>query len=257
MKTVVFSDVHLNVAEDGREKQARFVRFLRSLDPAAINRVVILGDLFDFWFEYRHVVFSGYFETFRALADLRDAGVAFHFIGGNHDFWAGRFLRDHLGFQIAQDRLVLEFGPRRVLFIHGDGLNPRDRSYRLYKVVARQPVVVWAFGLLHPDWAMGIAQGVSRGSRKLKGPREGEQSSEVGPLQTFAREALAQGEADVVMLGHSHHPVLESHPTPTGTGLYINTGDWLRNSTYVEWDGARFALRSFEPAAEIVAEGEA
>ena len=246
MNAVVFSDVHLNVAEDGRERMAACARFLRSIDPAHTDRVIILGDLFDFWFEYRHVIFSGYFDVLRAFADLADAGVRFHFVCGNHDFWAGRFLRDHLGFSIHNERLLLDFGDRRVLFVHGDGINPSDVSYRIYKRIARFPLVVWLFRLLHPDWAMALAQGVSRGSRHLKRVDDPSQGPEVKPLQEFARGALERGEADVVMCGHSHYPVVEEHPAPGGMGLYINTGDWLVHQSYVEWDGTAFHQRSFD-----------
>ncbi|GMW03748.1 MAG: UDP-2,3-diacylglucosamine hydrolase [Candidatus Hydrogenedentota bacterium] len=241
MKTLVFSDVHLNVAPDGRALMGRLTAFLRSIDPTAYNRLVILGDLFDFWFEYRTVIFSGYFNVLRALASLRDAGVEIHFVRGNHDFWAGRFLETDLGIHL-HDRLVIEMGGRRVLFVHGDGINPSDTSYRLYKKVARSPWVVSLFRLLHPDWAMGIAQGVARGSRHMFQAKDLSQGSEVGPLREFAKRTLAAGDADVVFLGHTHYPVMETYPTPRGTGLYINTGDWLYHQSYVEWDGTEFHL---------------
>lgn len=247
MNTVIFSDVHLNVAEDGRECMEECTRFLRSIDPAETDRIVILGDLFDFWFEYRHVIFSEYFNVLRAFADLRDAGVRFYFVCGNHDFWAGRFLRDHLGFSIHPERLVLNFGSKRVLFVHGDGINPKDVSYRIYKRIARFPLVVALFRLLHPDWAMALAQAVSRGSRHLTGVKDPSKGPEVKPLEEFARRALERGEADIVMCGHSHYPVMKEFPLPTGVGLYINTGDWLFHRSYMEWDGDAFYSRSFDP----------
>jgi UDP-2,3-diacylglucosamine hydrolase len=249
MSTVIFSDVHLNVAEDGREQMAEFTRFLRSIDPADTDRVIILGDLFDFWFEYRHVIFSGYFDVLRAFADLADAGIRFYFVCGNHDFWAGRFLRDQLGFSIHEDRVLLEFGDKRVLFVHGDGINPGDVSYRIYKRIARFPLVVWLFRLVHPDWAMALAQGVARGSRHFRGVEDPSQGSEVKPLQEFARGVLERGEADVVMCGHSHYPVIQEFPAPAGVGIYINTGDWMVHRSYVEWDGTAFHRRSFDGEA--------
>lgn len=244
MKTVIFSDVHLNVAEDGRDLMRDITAFLRSIDPAETERIVVLGDLFDFWFEYKHVIFSGYFDVLRAFADLSDAGVEIHFIIGNHDFWAGRFLVNHLRFQIHQ-KLLLEMGGKRVLFVHGDGINPKDVGYRIYKRIARAPFVVWLFGLIHPDWAMGIAQGVARGSRYVKRVDDLSKGTEVVPLQDFAKRTLAEGKADVVMCGHSHYPAMEEHPTPNGTGLYINTGDWLFHKSYVEWDGEEYKQRLF------------
>jgi UDP-2,3-diacylglucosamine hydrolase len=255
MKALIFSDVHLNVAADGRERMSDFAAFLRRIDPEETRRIVILGDLFDFWFEYRHVIFSGYFDVLRAFAALRDAGVEMHFVCGNHDFWAGRFIEEHLGFATHHETLMLDFAGRRVLFVHGDGINPHDVGYRIYKRIARMPLVVWLFRLLHPDWAMGLAQGVSRGSRRLKQSDDLSQGSEVAPLRAFARQTLAEGRADVVMCGHSHYPVREELPTPEGHGLYINTGDWLFHRSFVEWDGADFRMRSAgaESAREPVA----
>ncbi|HRI88922.1 MAG TPA: hypothetical protein PK869_11680, partial [Candidatus Hydrogenedentes bacterium] len=171
------------------------------------------------------------------------------------DFWAGRFLKQHLRFQIHES-LELDFGGKRALFVHGDGINPNDASYRIYKRIARAPIVVKLFSLIHPDWAMGIAQGVARGSRHIKKVDDLSQGSEVKPLQSFAVRALAEGRADIVMCGHSHYPVMEEHPTPTGTGIYINTGDWLFHQSYVEWDGANFHQRLYvaESGRQEVAE---
>jgi UDP-2,3-diacylglucosamine hydrolase len=254
MKILIFSDVHLQVGEAGRPGRERFIAFLRSIDPAEFDRVIILGDLFDFWFEYRHVIFSGYFDVLRAFADLRDAGVAFDFICGNHDLWAGRFLRDELGFSIHPDRLMLDLDGARVLFVHGDGINPRDVSYRIYKRFAQFSPVVWLFGLLHPDWAMRLAQGVSHGSRRMFQADDLSQGTEVEPLREHAKRVLAAGEADVVFSGHCHYPQHMEFPTPNGPGTYINTGDWLFHCSYVVWDGEAFTTHSLEKTENVVSE---
>jgi len=249
MKALIFSDIHLDVAPNRRHQMEQFTQFLRRIDPRQYPRIVILGDLFDFWFEYKHVVFSGYFEVLRALADLRDRGVEFHFVGGNHDFWAGRFLRDVLGFVIHTEPLMLDFDGKRALLVHGDGLNPQDVGYRVYKRIARARPVVWLFRLLHPDWAMALAQRVSRTSRRLTEAPDLATGPEVNPLREFARRELAEGHADIVVCGHSHYPVREEVPTPDGVGVYFNTGDWLYHQSYIEWDGTEFQLRSFDQEA--------
>jgi UDP-2,3-diacylglucosamine hydrolase len=242
-KALIFSDVHLKVTPDDRPRHARFIEFLRGFDPAEYKRIICLGDLFDFWFEYNHVVFSGYFDVLRALAEFRDAGCEMHLICGNHDFWGGRFLRDELGMQIHPDRFETTFGEQRALFVHGDGINPADRSYRVYKRFARNPLVVGAFRLIHPDLAMKIAQGVSHGSRTLKREDDPANGPEALALQAFGAAVLARGEADAVFCGHAHAPVRIESPTPTGTGVYINTGDWFRSYSYVTWDGTDFDLK--------------
>ncbi|HOZ48313.1 MAG TPA: UDP-2,3-diacylglucosamine diphosphatase [Candidatus Hydrogenedentes bacterium] len=242
MTTLFLSDVHLDVRPVGQDRTADFVSFLRRIDTHRVDRLVILGDLFDFWFEYQHVVFSGYFDVLRGLADLRDAGVALDLVCGNHDFWAGRFLIQQLAFHVHRDGVRLDLGGRRVLALHGDGLNPKDWGYRLYKRIARAPLVVSAFRVLHPDWAMALAQRVSRTSRVITRADDLSMSAETQALRAFARQTLAQGDADVVVCGHSHYPLYEEYPTPSGTGLYINTGDWFLHRSHVEYDGTEFRL---------------
>jgi UDP-2,3-diacylglucosamine hydrolase len=240
--TVLFSDVHLKTGEAGRPQRADFVRFLETLGTRGCDRLICVGDLFDFWFEYRHVCFSGYFDVLRAFAALHDAGTELHLICGNHDFWAGRFLRDEVGFSIHPDRAELDFGGRRALIFHGDGVNKTDRAYRAYKRVARNPLVVGAFRMIHPDLAMRIAQGVSHGSRTLLGVDNPEDGPEARALRGHARELLAAGTADIVVCGHAHAPAIEPHPIPGGEGLYINTGDWLGHRTHVVWQDGAFRM---------------
>lgn len=243
-KTLIVSDAHLKAAEP--ERTRAFAAFLRRTATPEFDRVICLGDLFDFWFEYRHVVFSDYFPVLRAFADLRDAGLELHLVCGNHDFWAGRFLEEVLGFHI---HLVTElaFGDKRARLIHGDGINPKDWKYRAYKRVARNPFVVWAFRQLHPDWAMGLARAVSHSSRTLYKVADPWAGPEAASLREYARGVLARGEADIVMCGHAHAATLEEHPTPTGTGLYLNPGDWFERRAYAVWDGAAFHLEQWAP----------
>ena len=256
MNTILVSDVHLDVAPGGRETMDRFTRFLREIDPDRFPRLVIVGDLFDFWYEYRHVIFSGYFDVLRAFARLADAGVEIHFAVGNHDFWAGRFLRDHLDFQIHDDPFYLPFGEYNAHIIHGDGLNPADRSYRLYKRFARWKPIVAAFRLIHPDWAMAIAQGVSKGSRSMHKTDDLSQGSEVGPQRDFAERLLRSGDADILVCGHSHYPILERVENTPGFGLYINAGDWLYHQSYVAYEDGVFTLRLFNLEGEDIDEAE-
>lgn len=250
-KTLIFSDVHLKVTPEEAPRRQQFIEFLRGISPEEYDRVVCLGDLFDFWFEYRHVVFSGYFEILRVFAEMRDAGIELHLVCGNHDFWAGRFLRDTLHFQIHPRGVILPLGEKRVLFVHGDGLNPADRSYRFYKRFARNRWVIACFRLLHPDFAMRIAQGVSHSSRTLQGEYDTSTGPEARALRAYGEGVIARGEADVVMCGHAHAPVCVACPGPGGEGFYVNTGDWVQHRSYVVWDGAHFHLHDFGAAAPI------
>jgi len=241
-KTLIFSDVHLKVSDGDREQQASFVTFLRSFSPEEFDRVICVGDLFDFWFEYRHAIYSDNFDVLHALAEMRDAGMELHLVCGNHDFWAGRFLQETLNFHIHKDSVTLPFDSDRVRFVHGDGINPQDWKYQWYKRFARHDLVVSAFRLIHPDWAMWIARCVSAGSRTLTQVEDRATGAEAISIASYAEDVLARGEAEVVICGHSHHQIRTEYATPAGTGLYINTGHWLENRNYVVWSGGEFEL---------------
>lgn len=243
MKTVILSDVHLDIGPRGQERMQAFAAFLRSLDTAQVKELFLLGDLFDFWFEYRYVIFSGYFDVLRAFAELREKGVRIVLACGNHDFWAGRFLQGELGIEVHKDPVILMFGSKRVLVMHGDGINPKDVAYRVFKRIMRNPLIIRLFGILHPDWAMGLARFVSRNSRAMFSPHDPAEGSESRELQKYAGNLLEQGTVDVVLCGHSHHPLIREFPMPEGKkGLYVNSGDWLRKRCHVEWDGESFEL---------------
>ena len=243
-KTLIFADVHLQAGNPAQIRE--FATWLRQFNHGDFDRVVCVGDLFDFWFEYRHVIFSDYFEVLRAFAEMRDAGVELHLICGNHDFWGGRFLEEELGLQIHL-QVELPFGERTVRFIHGDGINPNDWKYRLYKRIARNPFVVWCFRQLHPDWAMAIARGVSHGSRTLYKVDDPSTGAEAHALRAYAEGVLERGEADAVCCGHSHAAAMERHPHPAGEGIYLNPGDWFERRQYALWDGEHFTLCDTQP----------
>jgi len=242
MKTVVLSDVHLNVSTYGEPQLLEFIKFLKNLHAERVERLILLGDLFDFWFEYKHVVFSEYFHVLRALAELNEQGVELHLVCGNHDFWAGRFLEQYLGFTVHRDEARIAFGNRHALLVHGDGLNKKDRAYRIYRRIAKAPAVVWLFRLIHPDLAMALAKRISRTSRRMTSQADPSKGAEAAALRLFAQEYLGQGQCQVVICGHAHAPACEQYTTPNGPGLYINTGDWMYHRSYVEWDGEDFKL---------------
>lgn len=239
-KTLLFSDVHLKAIPEDRARQAEFVAFLRDISPDEYDTIICLGDLFDFWYEYRSVIFSDFFNVLRAFADLRDQGVALHLVCGNHDFWAGRFLHDDLGFQVHPDVMTHSFGALRGHLVHGDGINPTDTRYRAYKKFARNPYVMGAFRCIHPDLAMAIARGVSHGSRTLLGADDPAEGPEAQALRAYGIGVIEADQADVVCCGHAHAPRLESVAAEGRTGIYLNTGDWLAHRVHTVWDGVQF-----------------
>jgi len=240
-KTLLFSDVHLKVTPEDKPRHREFIEFLHRFPPDEFERFICLGDLFDFWFEYKSVIFSDFFDVLRAFADIRDAGVKLDIICGNHDFWAGRFLRDDIGFTIYPNIMEHQFGELRGHLVHGDGINPDDWRYRAYKKFARNPMVVGVFRCIHPDWAMGIARGVSHSSRTLLGTRDPYNGPEATSLRRYATGVFERDEADVVLCGHAHAPTMEQIETVAGgSRTYVNTGDWLAHRSHTIWDGERF-----------------
>jgi UDP-2,3-diacylglucosamine hydrolase len=224
--TVIVSDLHLGAVPDA--VQASFVRFARRWQGEA-ETLLINGDLFDFWCEFRTVVPSEHFHTLRVLADLRESGVRLILIGGNHDAWGGPFLEEKVGMELAEGPLEMEIGGRRALVAHGDGIGPGDTGYKLLKFVLRSRPVCRAMRWVHPDLACGIAQRVTRTPhRQEHGFQRAEERAQV--LETYAIDLLERrSELDLVVFGHSHTPALKD----VGDGrYYVNSGDWVNHRTY-------------------------
>ena len=244
--TILFSDVHLKVSDRDAPSRESFLAFLRSIDPDKTARVICLGDLFDFWYEYSHALFFGYFDVLRLLADLNDAGISLHLICGNHDFWAGNVLTEITGFHLHHEPVRLSFDKTEALLLHGDGLNPRDYGYRLFKGIARNKWAMRLFRRVHPDTAMAIAHFMSHSSRTLTGVEKPAEGPEAHFVREHAHKILQNGSASIVICGHAHAPAVEEVRTENGTGRYINPGDWQNHRSYVVFEAGQFSLHHFE-----------
>ena len=235
----VLSDAHLGVAPPDAERA--LLSFLRSLRGNA-GSLVINGDLFDFWFEWRAVMPRRGFRVLAALADLRETGVPVLWIAGNHDCWGGDIVREDVGVEFHVGPWIGALGGWRARVEHGDGLRPReDRPYRALRRVIRHPFAVRSFRTLHPDLASRLALGSSHTSRTLR-PGDGGQG-----LRAVAIEALRQDPAlELLVYGHSHVRALEREP---GSGVYANPGAWLHEPTYLRVDAAAVALCRWDASA--------
>ena len=236
----LFSDTHLGAAHPDVERS--LLVFLRSLVGRA-GSLVINGDLFDFWFEWRSVIPRTGFRVLAALADLADAGVEILWIAGNHDCWGGEILRRDVGVTYHVGRWVGDVAGWRARIEHGDGLRAvEDRRYRLLRGVLRHPLSVRAFRLLHPDIGSRLANGSSHASRTYRAHDEG------AGLRGIAMAAL-QGDADLdlVVFGHSHVAALERAPTG---GVYANPGSWLDAPAFLVVTPERVELREWRGSAE-------
>lgn len=241
-RTIVVSDAHLGAAPPASERA--FLAFLAGV-PDRSSDLLINGDLFDFWFEYRTVILSRHFQVLRVLADLSDAGVRLRMLGGNHDSWGGRFLRDEIGIELLEGPVITDVGGRRSYVAHGDGLGGGDRSYRILKGIIRSSPVRFAFRHVHPDWSAHLVGAVSR--------TEGRQEMAAGPghrgrhehLSRLADEILAADSGlDLVIFGHSHIPELRQ--VEPGR-YYLNTGDWLSHCTWGEVTADEVRLNRWSP----------
>jgi UDP-2,3-diacylglucosamine hydrolase len=236
-KIIFFSDAHLGLGgpEEERAKEDRIVRFLRTVGKQA-EHIFIVGDLFDFWFEYKTVIPKGHIRLLGTLAWLRDQGVGITYLAGNHDFWLRDFFPDELGMEICLDPIERTLYGKRFLIHHGDGLLRNDTGYRILKKVLRSRVNIFLFSLVHPDLTGRIARWSSRTSRN----HTGKKVYEGNDMVDFARQKLKDG-FDVVVMGHNH----QSHIAAMEGGTYVNLGDWIDENTYAVYDGKSIRLRRF------------
>lgn len=241
MATYFVSDFHLGESDSDRDqkKLSVFDRFLAQIGND-LDHLVVLGDLFDFWFEYRHLIPKRHLPVLFRLRELTTAGIKVTYVCGNHDFWVGDFMESELGFRVVRDEFVLESAGGRVLVLHGDGVAPSDWKYRILKRVLRNRVNIALYRLLPPGLAYRLALAVSHRSRGHTSMRP--KASFVEEYVQFAQRKHAEGFAAVVC-GHIHHPEIRR----LGSNFYVNTGDWLDHFSYVRFDGAAFSLEYVKP----------
>jgi UDP-2,3-diacylglucosamine hydrolase len=241
-RALFVSDLHLGTAYSGAraDREALFEKFLLGLEGNA-SRLYLLGDVFEFWMEYRHYISKHHFGVLAALYRLRKSGMEIHYIGGNHDFNLGSFFEDSLGIVTHDDPFEANIQGKRLLLLHGDGMNPTDWKYRIVRRILRHPLSNWAWKLLHPDWGMNIALGVGKASRDQN---HGTISDEkAAGYESEARALLKQG-YDIVMHGHIHRGFVKTLPE----GVYVNTGEWVKRLEYVEMLGGECSLRTYDPS---------
>ena len=223
----ITSDVHLGAVPP--ETVSSFHRWLEYAGRLG-RTVVVNGDLFDFWFEYKSAVPRGHSRTLGLLAELVDSGVRIILLGGNHDWWGGTFLTDEIGVEFYPDPIRLELGGWSVLLAHGDGLGGGDRGYRVLKKVLRSGLAIHGFRWLHPDLGAALARRVSRTRERARDgyPRYGEARNALIREWAEAR-LLDEPDLDIVAFGHTHLPDV----TEFGQGRFImNTGDWVYRRTF-------------------------
>jgi UDP-2,3-diacylglucosamine hydrolase len=231
-----FSDTHFGIGSPQVQEDRRNALFA-CLDHhlPALDQLIIMGDLFDFWFEWRHVILKQHFKVLSKLAQIRSRGVEIHYLAGNHDFALTRFLQDEIGAVIHPESHQFESGGKRFYLFHGDGLSPADWAYRALRKVLRNPVNQKLYSWFHPDVGLELAHLSSHTSRNHSGRRW---DIDGASYHESACQKTAEG-FDYVIYAHTHEPLLQ----PAGSGIYVNTGDWLKYNSYATFDNGVMTLK--------------
>lgn len=242
-KKVYFSsDNHLGAPTTAKSKprEEKFVKWLDEIKEDAAA-VFLLGDLFDFWFEYEHVVPKGFVRTLGKLAEIKDSGVPVFFFVGNHDLWMNNYFEEELNIPVYHEPREFEFNGKQFLIGHGDGLGPGDIGYKRMKKVFTNPFAKWLYRWLHPDLGVPLAQYFSVKNKAISGEEDvkflGEEKEW---LIQYSKRKLEKRHYDYFVFGHRHLP-LDIKLNKNST--YINTGDWINFFTYAVFDGEEIKLK--------------
>lgn len=239
------SDFHLGIdaRTSSAERERQVVRWLDTVARDAAE-LFLVGDLFDFWFEYKRVVPKGYVRLLGKLAELTDSGIPVHFFTGNHDMWIFSYFEEELGIPTYRAPIRRSWNGKRFLIGHGDGLGPGDHGYKFIKKVFANPACQWLFERLHPNFGIWLADFFSGRSRSLNA----EPPDFLGPerewLIRYANEVLEREAVDYFIFGHRHIPI--DYTLRNGRSRYINLGEWMNFNSYAVFDGHDVELHFFE-----------
>lgn len=244
-KIYFLSDFHLGAPDYEKSllREKQIVAFLNSIRSSS-SEIFILGDMFDFWYEYKKVVPKYFVRLLGKLGELSDAGIKIHFFIGNHDMWMNGYFEKELNITTYSEPQHFEFNHKQFLIGHGDGLGPGDKGYKFLKKIFRNKFCNWLFGQLHPTWGIGLANYFSKKSREKTGDDNAVWLGvENEWLVIYCKEILQKEKIDYFVFGHRHYPV-DIQLTPESR--YINLGDWITNFTYAEFNGNDMILKIWE-----------
>lgn len=239
------SDFHLGAPDyqSSRIREDKIVRWLNSIQDEAAA-IFLLGDIFDFWFEYEKVIPKGFIRFISKITALRDRGIPIFFFTGNHDLWMKDYFTLELDIPVFSHPIEMEINRKKFLIGHGDGLGPGDQKYKFLKRIFTNPVCQWLFKWIHPDVGITLAQKWSGNSRITNNlNNEDTFKGEEGEwLWEYCRTVNLQMHFDYFIFGHRHLPL--ELPVEKDS-LYINLGEWVNQCTYGEFDGEKFHLNTF------------
>lgn len=240
------SDFHLGVPnrEASLKRERVIVEWLESIKHDA-HSIFLLGDLFDFWFEYKYTIPKGFIRLLGKIAELRDSGIPIYFFTGNHDMWMFDYFPSELDIPIYREPQLLHIGKHKILIGHGDGLGPGDTTYKFIKKFFNSPLCQWLFARIHPNLGFWIANTWSRKSRITNMKREEKFEGEEGEfLWVYCRELEKTVHHDFYIFGHRHLPL---DLKVNESSRYINLGEWVHFNTYAVYDGTNVELKTFHP----------
>ena len=245
-KKVFFaSDFHLGAPNEASSaiREKKIIKWLNSIEDDAAA-IFLVGDIFDFWFEYDKVIPKGFIRFMGKIADLRDKNIPIVFFTGNHDLWMKDYFTKELGIPVYHHPIELEIENKKFLIGHGDGLGPGDETYKILKKLFTNPFCKWLFKWLHPDLGMRIAHKWSSNSRLANNNKnEHEFKGNDEWLWEYCKEMDKRQHFDYYIFGHRHLP-LELEVGKSST--YINLGEWVNQNTYGVFDGKKMELKTFD-----------
>lgn len=239
------SDFHLGAPNEevslAREK--KIVRWLDSIKEEA-HSIYLVGDIFDFWYEYKHAIPKGYIRLLGKIAEIKDSGIPIIFFTGNHDMWMFDYFPKELGIPVYRNPRRLVVGDQKLLIGHGDGLGPGDHTYKFLKRIFESKISHWLFARLHPNFGIGFANRWSRSSRLTNSKKEEDQFlGEKEFLWQYAKDVEKVEHHDYYVFGHRHLPL---DLAVGDSSKYINLGEWVNYYTYGSYDGDALKLLTFE-----------
>ena len=239
------SDFHLGVPthELSLAREKKVVRWLDSVKDTA-QEIYLVGDIFDFWWEYKYTIPKGQTRLLGKIAEITDSGIPVHFFTGNHDLWMKDYFKIELNVSVHHQPIEKTYNNKLFFIGHGDGLGPEDKWYKFLKKCFTNPFLIWCFNRLHPNLGFWIARRSSRRSRITTGDSDklflGEEKEW---LLSFSKEEIKKRHVDYFIFGHRHLPL---DLKVAENSRYINLGEWINYDTYAEFDGTDLKLKTFE-----------
>ncbi|MEL6534226.1 MAG: UDP-2,3-diacylglucosamine diphosphatase [Bacteroidota bacterium] len=240
------SDFHLGIPSlaESHDRERKIVRWLDEVAEDAAY-LFLLGDVFDFWFEYKRAVPRGFVRVLGKLAELTDKGIPVAIFSGNHDIWMWDYLPKELNLSVIHHPISFRAGQHTFHVGHGDGLGPGDHVFKMVKKVFRNPLFQWLYSRVHPNTGIGVAQYFSNSSRHASAEKPQEFRGKEEWLIQYCEKLHTTHPHDFYLFGHRHIPM----DIPIGeSGRYINLGEWINHCTYATYDGTALQFEAFEKA---------